>query len=369
MKTFHVFHHDDADGYASAAVLNRFYLNNVILKGGMTTDENGDEIPAVNCCYYSCNHNRPMDLSEIENGDTVFILDYSFSRKEDQDALRKLAEKDVVVIWIDHHDTSHDIITSDDVFRGYAENGLVYTGTKHSAAMLTFIWCHCWEKEDVDFYIGSLVRSGVDPKFIALAFRLTAKEAPHWVKLVSDHDTFTHELEDSSQFCIAVTHHGLRNVFLSDDGISYSDNDHPDEDETERYILDGRLLFDYQQKQNEKLFRRAGYRVKLSLDTEYTVACFNGYGNSHVFGESFNDVDACVIFNFDGTAWRYSMFSHDTSNCDCGAIATMFGNLYCTNGGGHFHAAGWSAPVNVFAPKYSLHDARIAISVEAVEEA
>lgn len=359
MKTYHVFHHNDADGYASAAVLNRFYLNKLILAGGDENDES-----SVKCVYYSCNHNYPMDLSDIENGDVVFILDYSFSREDDQKVLLRLEDKGCKVIWIDHHDTSHDLINKHEIFRRYAENGLVYTGTKYSAAMLTYIWCQMM-LYDVDNVGKAVIES--NNALVVDYFELISFKAPYWIKLVSDHDTFTHELDESTPFCVAVTHYGLIDVFLGDDGwSSYSDEDDDyAEDRTQHYIDDGKLLFDYQQNQNAQLFKRSGYRVKLTINSEtYEIACFNGYGNSYVFGDTFEEVDGCAIFSYDGTAWRYSLFSHKSSNCDCGNIASLFNTIYRITGGGHFHAAGWSAPVNVFDPSYQYNDRGLKIVIE-----
>ena len=59
----HIFHHFDADGYCSAAVLIKYLL-------GQADKED------IKC--YSCIHSSQMDFSHVEKDDFVFILDYSF---------------------------------------------------------------------------------------------------------------------------------------------------------------------------------------------------------------------------------------------------------------------------------------------------
>ena len=115
------------------------------------------------------------------------------------------------------------------------------------------------------------------------------------------------------------------------------------------------FLMSYQNNQNAKLLQRNGFVCDLEIGhsdddqstPSYTVACLNGYGNSFVFGDYYNEVDAVVLFNFDGINWRYSMFSKADGYC-CKEFAELMYSEYNLNGGGHDHAAGWSAPLNIF---------------------
>ena len=61
---FHIFHHYDADGFASAAVLLKYCLR---------------DVKRENISTYVCEHSSQMDLSHINKDDIVFIVDYSLA--------------------------------------------------------------------------------------------------------------------------------------------------------------------------------------------------------------------------------------------------------------------------------------------------
>jgi oligoribonuclease NrnB/cAMP/cGMP phosphodiesterase (DHH superfamily) len=79
----HIFHHNDADGLMSAAIVSAYHHDWAKV-------------------LYSCDYGRDLDLSKVSKEDTVFIVDFSFPKEK----MLELCEKTDKVIWIDHHKTS-----------------------------------------------------------------------------------------------------------------------------------------------------------------------------------------------------------------------------------------------------------------------
>ncbi|MFW5977562.1 MAG: DHH family phosphoesterase, partial [Candidatus Nanoarchaeia archaeon] len=94
MKTL-IYHHNDEDGWASAAV--------VMLK-----------YPDAQCI--SMNHGDEVFLAK--DFDTVFVVDYAFGKEE----MKFLKEHNTKFIWIDHHKTQIEAI--DKYYEGRRKEGV-----------------------------------------------------------------------------------------------------------------------------------------------------------------------------------------------------------------------------------------------------
>ena len=80
------FYHNDMDGHAAAAIVAKETKN--------YKEENFIEIDYVS----------PIPIEIIEEGETVYFVDYSFD-EANLDYLNKMIEKKCNIIWIDHHKT------------------------------------------------------------------------------------------------------------------------------------------------------------------------------------------------------------------------------------------------------------------------
>lgn len=94
---------------------------------------------------------------------------------------------------------------------------------------------------------------------------------------------------------------------------------------------------------------KARYARELSSTFEWgykgtTFICKNAPGNSWNFGELIKKYPAAILFNYDGKSgkWDYSVYSDDKSNFDCKAFCESFG------GGGHLHASGFQIKELIF---------------------
>lgn len=339
---FHIYHHLDADGYCAAATLLRYFLNKIDRKDILT---------------YSCVHSSEMNFSNVDTGDVVFIVDYSFPDC-DKEGLKKLYETTTKEIyWIDHHKTTDNIISESKVFEEFAENGLVETSNLYAGCLLTYLWCMMHRLSDQNEILINKTSSEHIHRFLyEKNTRTISLNVPKWIRLVSDHDTFRHEINGSMDFVTGLSAYGLTSVFIDPESkLSFVNRYQNDDSMIDTICNTGKNINDYNEKRNKSLVERNSFDVMFQfVDQEtnnsewYNVTCINGYGNSTVFGEKYNTSDAVCIFDYDGCVYAYSMYARDDSKIDCSAVALYFKKRYHLNGGGHLHAAGWSAPVNIF---------------------
>ena len=341
----HIFHHFDADGYASAAVIIKHYRKEIT--------RTGMEIKT-----YSCKHGNPMDFSNVDTEkDVVFIVDYSFTDPRDVESVKKLAcsflEKAGVtrtedcifelrrrMIWIDHHASSKDIIDNDEsgTLEILAKAGSVHPENIYAGCMLTWLYLNC----------PSYALHGKDLEAIKYYI---SQNCPIWVQFVDDYDKWAHKMEHSTEFVTGVdcTNGGLWNNFLNPDG-SYATYISKNVDGvTKKFIKKGKVIEEYRKGENLRALMGAGFITEIVCDgMVLNVCCINKQGNSMLFGDYFKDFDAAIVYTYDGHLWNYSIFSEASKPFPVNKVAEMYKKKFGITGGGHQHAAGWATEKNIF---------------------
>lgn len=331
---YYIFHHGDMDGYASASILIKALLNQGIWETSIRTYPKG------------YNNSWKNEMYIIDPKDKVFILDYSFSNKENQNILLKLyneVTKDIY--WIDHHNSSETIINSYKEFKDIADKGYLLTDNSYCGTMLTYCWVN-----------GITVD------------KLNLDEVPMWIKLVDDYDCWKEQYEESHYLNSGTHYLGFGYCFTRlvypDEYEDYIDSEAKYESliaDNFIYYIDpdnminnicsiGAILDRNEAKNNKNFIKYKSFISKLEIPNErpITVLCANKMGNSSLFGDEFHKYDAVISFIFDGEYWTYKMFSasdkcNPSYTVDCSKYARYFGEKYGITGGGHVHAAGWSA--------------------------
>lgn len=295
-----IFHHDDADGYASAAVIGESRIREKL-------------------DFRVCSHGKPMNFENIDDVDEVFILDYSFSNLCDQKNIIELSNRlKNTIIWIDHHITSDEIIKSSPVFKKMAKAGFVDTSNRYAGCMLSYFWLH-------------------DKKY-------HEAECPMWITYISDVDTWAHEYPNSKYFCSGLALSDLNDRFINIHNtysfINYTQfRTQPVVD----YLIEkGKTISTFREKENKKTMTRSFERKIVVNGKDHNVCCVNASGNSLLFGDAYENYDFVMTFGFNGDNWVYTMFSKDDGT-DVGQIAKACGEYYGITGGGHIHAAGFSS--------------------------
>lgn len=403
----HIYHHYDADGYGSAAIIASQYLtlSHFSCKCGKITlkERNNCQEEFCTSCFtrpvihnfsfeeplyfHKCDHKNPAQFSEIEENDIVYIVDYS-PMIEEIGALEKIekAFQNIKIIWIDHHVTSETLIQQFPFMKKFAENGIVLASGEKDHNFSGVALCNWWVTKRL------CESCGVTTKDIGLAL----KEAPRWIQLINDYDLWIHNDPNSKFFTSGLLHKGLENVFIRPNDpensllLAYalkmrlSLRDALGEDYTnyismcettlvENLISNGKFVQEIDSNKNKAILKSNGFAVHLDLSVrkefidpdnlidfkeitddygfikvEGNVRILNYYGNSMVFGENYDGADAVILFNYNGDVFKYSMYSSKETGMRCNVFALYFLKMYNISGGGHDHAAGWATKEFVF---------------------
>lgn len=138
------YHHNDLDGRCAAAVVAHYFK-----------DTNPDN-------YIESNYTG-LKTELCRDNDDVFIVDYSFTEGTMEDLL-DICERARRVVWIDHHDSSIDLVHEHPELRDI-RNLYIRLNKKQSGCYLTYQY----------FYDAS------------------PSEVPLFIQLISDYDNWNHK--------------------------------------------------------------------------------------------------------------------------------------------------------------------------------
>jgi uncharacterized protein len=151
-----IYHHDDMDGYCSAAILLQKYPN------AKTVSITYPEVPPVRSCC----------------GQDVYIVDYSIL-PDQLETLKKVANK---VVWIDHHKSAIEKYKDS---RPEEIEGL--RSTNYAGCLLTWLYIN----KDFKGHNVEILKDSV-------------QDAPLAVQYVSDYDTWTHAMAPQCMYLLSV---------------------------------------------------------------------------------------------------------------------------------------------------------------------
>ena len=269
------FYHNDLDGHCAGYLVRKF------------TNNNDPED------YYESDYSG-LDLREVEIGEEIYIVDYSFTEATLHELLW-LINVGCKIVWIDHHASSLDLV------RKYPElndlDGI--RSDECSGAALTYMYFKDCTFDDV----------------------------PEYIQLISDYDTWSYRFTDTTAFKLGMDCY-KNDVF--DDVWERLDIFNRETSLT-NIIASGYIVKSYIDRDNESYLNSYGFESEIDGVTVYAV---NKSSNSWIFGDLINSYPAVVVFVFNGARWKYSIFSSD-KGADCQKIAENHG------GGGHKHAAGF----------------------------
>ena len=264
------FHHNDIDGKAAGAIVAR-----------KTGNYNKAD-------YIMYDYSKPIPTELIEEGETVYFVDLSFSVNSVDKLKEILEEKHCDLIWCDHHSSSMEILKTYPEYekvKGIRKEGI-------SGAALTYI-------SDFDCWQFKLE----DTLFFKYALEVTDYEALDiiWNQLFRAEHSASNDLLD-------------------------------------KMIESGKVISKYVEKEYEQ-YRKA-YAYESRIDG---VKCLvvNRRCDSLVFGDLIKDYPIVAIWVFDGEKYKYSIYS-DKPDIDCSKIAERYG------GGGHKEASGFVIEKMIF---------------------
>lgn len=385
-----IFHHNDGDGFAAATLIASEYCTLRSVKEMVDEDNFTNVRVPEDLHIIAVNYNKSMDLSPIQDGDTVYMLDYTSSRQDDIDSMNKLWKdhgKNIEYIHIDHHKSALTVIEQCEGLKEYLRiNGGIFPTEEFEQAgcMLTFIAQSIGKSMFGLLFRGYYFKEEIPFNDLNIKEKFTDIEddAPVWIKLTADHDIFSGRYLDSHEFARGAYYNGLYHTYLdvknSDSFLCLLVNEQASKNSDIRQFVKSSYKTD---EVSNKLYEK-GKLIKGVLDGSYQkylgksfeiyinmslskelldptnkmdlqynddgvlnaegkILCMNGFGNSEMFLNKFEEYDDCILFNFDGEYVEHSIYSKKSSSFPCHALAIWGGKFFGISGGGHEHAAGF----------------------------
>lgn len=338
MKAYHILYHTDEDGTAAAAVVYE-YLKRI-------TKESGKR---VRYFFYKIDYTVLIQslLGGIHDGDEVFLVDYSFSKRDNLEFILDLADKGINVTWIDHHKTSVDIV-----------KGLKFTDID------------IYNYKNLHFYIeDNACGAALAYEYFYTIINGDYGDAYHYryidyLAYVNSHDTWRFNVPNTTEFSYGIMglKHTPRNIFSqifnyrSDLVNELFDKCHSTEFKSAmqnfvyKIIENGKRIKEYCDTMNKSMLDQYSFECFIRDFTNekvYKCIVLNKRGNSLVFGDLIDEYDIVIPYIFNGEQYIYSLFSNK-DYVDCEQIAKILGSYNNLGGGGHLHAAGFQTHDNIF---------------------
>ena len=268
MKCF--YHSADLDGHCSGAIVN---------------DANGGNVDMI-----GINYGDEFPWDSIENGETVYMVDFTLQPFEDMEKLNSLCD----LIWIDHHKTAIDEAYK----RGFLASGGQSLEVGKAACELVWDWFYKGEKNDAVHLLGRYDVWDLIPGTLELQNGLRMHDTRPdnywlWGKLLNGSQAFLEE-----------------------------------------QLGVGEILLKKQKMDNEAYVRSCSFETE--IDGLKCIAINRGLTNSQIFESVYDTAkyDVMLTFVWKKGRWTVSMYS-DQENIDVGVICKSRG------GGGHRGAAGF----------------------------
>ena len=320
MSNVFIYHHNDMDGKVSGA-LCFYYEKNI-----KNTKGNNIHLFEIDYEYVFKENIKPQD--------TVYFVDYSFSKECNVDFLKELIRKDVEVVWIDHHKTSKELLNDDHELKTLLE---LKTNANY---VVDISYCATYLVYD---YLYKEVNKDETPSYI-----------PMLIKYVDSYDCWKHNMDDTHEF-----HNGFRYVNLNVSSffsniktnryndyvdvnilLPYKYKDDPTKAFVNKCIRTGKIIKKYVDDNNEKECKFAAFEFTIEyFGRELECIALNIHGASQVFGDRIKKYDIVVPFIFKGTQFKYYMFT-ENEDIDCSAIVKCL-DVDNLGAGGHAKAAGF----------------------------
>ena len=330
-----VFHHNDMDGYVSAACVYR-YIRSV------AQNKDQHEITYTMPKFIQCNYNDKdvvianlacKDLSNTQ----IFIVDFSISPFAMRSVLNILVRNENCnIVWIDHHVSIIQEYLREENSDLNAKVAGLRISKGLSAAELTYLYLYTGAKQprysDNVLHIGE---KDYDLNIQQNRDNLIHSYIPGGLKLVGDWDVWRHE-ETGDPTPKYLNFEFFLNKYDLYDYAAYEKYFGSLDDEIlERAINDGRVVSLYNARRYGSLNK---FPVTLlDFPDIRAIACNTQDYSSLVFDEESEKYEVGICYHFEGELMRYSFYRlklNPDRYLNCSRIASNY------NGGGHKNAAG-----------------------------
>ena len=354
MTTYIIYHHDDPDGHAAAAVAAKAIRGN-----------GGEFLVRFFAKQYTDTFLDHKDIECAEEDDIQLIFtDLSFTEKTVQklyDSVRCNSNV-TAVTWIDHHASSrgmqrdvyetlrHDVKTHvvfNDKLCGAVLTYLYYEqehDTKDNGSFFEMDECFCTIDDEDGYYNDG------NSHIVTGSYDSEEHEIPEFLYHLDNYDRWTKRdaLADSFITGLKIAGYQVGTILSSDSSRSdFNDKVYMNLEvdwKTDSYIGDGNVVLRYQ----KQIYLEQSDLIGFMHLGPYKVAYKFAPGNSWNFNDLLdkNEVDIGMLIRYDPKSklWIHSFFGNAKQTVKCNELAEVLG------GGGHPGAAGcqieWPIPTN-----------------------
>ena len=246
------FHHNDRDGYMSAAIVKYFRKEY--------------EIIFIESCYHN---NKCIDyINKLTTNDIVYIVDFSF----DIEKMEEIVNNSAMVIWIDHHESAID------KFKNTKFNelpGIRYFDKDYPLAGCELTWKY-----------------------------FSDEEMPTSVKLIGSYDTWRYTTLGEEN--VLDFYFGTYNYLSVDKMFELLES--IDVNLCKSICEIGKSFQEYTHGQY-KLHMRNAFEVEFE---GYKILALNSHTKSSlVFGDKIKEYPFVSVFNYTGNVYSYSLYSNN----------------------------------------------------------
>ena len=255
------FHHDDADGWCSAAIIKREYPD---------------------CEMIECTHGNAIDLSGVQSNERVFMVDYTFKPY----LFDELMNKTKNIVWIDHHK-------------------------------------HVFADEYKKFSHLEGIRCSIDAA-CELTWQYLHPDTmmPDAVKYIGDYDAWKHVYGKKTACFYSYVSVSLDKEFNDLNSPLWDSLLDVDKqaDTVEWMMKEGRIYLDYRTKFCEQYIKRHGFEVEFEGHKCLAVG-IHFYGSA-TFGDKIDEYPLCIAFTANGENWSVGLYS---KKVDVSEISAKYG--------------------------------------------
>lgn len=329
-----ILHHNDRDGYISAACIASAY------------NFNKYNIKYIDIDYSFKLKDLKINFNQYKY---IYLLDYNIENDENAKFMIELSENNNLnLVWIDHHNGSIEYSKKYkklNKISGYRIIGL-------SGAALSWIYLKN-HLSDSDKKSGLnnilLYKDKFTDKFFARKY-LILNKCPEIILYTHRYDIWDLDIEDDKR--PLYFNYGYPCPKSPDDAIDYIKM--PIAFKLDHILIRGEKLYDKIIDENLELLSKLGFEFILNYNNhEYKCISINRpFGNSLMFGDLIKNenYDIGCVWYYNGKTGKYIYSLYSKDEIDVSKICKSFG------GGGHYHAAGFSSDNPIFSKnnKYTI---------------
>ena len=336
-----IYHHTDDDGLCAAYIVKDHIIAGTEL------------LTPTDFIRYNYNSDLTKTYEDIKEGERIYIVDLSMCPAI-EDLIYHCLIKGCTVIHIDHHKTGIDYLeqhaVNSDKYIHFMRNGI-------SGTMLTWIYANVFSEAgqkhpmDVPFDFDNdeqrtrccLIDEEGNPRNKdgrKILIEGDILQVPDVVRFIDDNDIWKQKIPETLAFCwgfrLCENKHPLSQIW-----VELFDTSRHQSDILKGIINDGETVLKYRRATDLKNLSAGFFAV---VDTTKVVFLNTPEGNSMIFDDVYNEVEAVCKYSFDGTKYWYTFYSKD-DGADVSLLVKFLEKEFgesCgfLSGGGHVHAAG-----------------------------